>query len=197
MQCCSSENLNSFVFGRVVSFKRNVIIPTPPHPTPALRSIKDVFMCKERHHLRSIKDVFMCKERHHPHPTPPQFSVASKMCSCARNDIISVASKMCSCARNVIIPTPPQTTPLWPPANGYNHGYDYMNMICIYIYYIFKWLYTILYIYLLIGFSWGLSTVRFLLGWRSPHTLVIWSGPETLPPNWRVKIPAFSTCITS
>ena len=81
-----------------------------------LRSIKDVFMCKERHHLRSIKDVFTCKERHHPHPTPPQCSVASKMCSCARenNDIISVASKMSSGARNVIIPTPPHPTPNHP-----------------------------------------------------------------------------------
>ena len=62
-----------------------------------LRSIKDAFMRKERHHLRSIKDVFMCKERHHPHPTP-----------------LSVASKMCSCARNVIIPTPPHPTPPHP-----------------------------------------------------------------------------------
>ena len=39
VQCCRSENLNSFVFGRVVSFAkmcscaRNVIIPTPPHPS--------------------------------------------------------------------------------------------------------------------------------------------------------------------
>ena len=52
--------------------ERHQLHPTPPHPNPVLRSIKDVFMCKERHHLRSIKDAFMCKERHQPHPTPPQ-----------------------------------------------------------------------------------------------------------------------------
>ena len=39
---------------------RNVIIPTPPHPTP-----------RETSRVRSIKHVCKCKVRHHPHPTPP------------------------------------------------------------------------------------------------------------------------------
>ena len=147
VQCCSNENLNSFVFGRVVSFKtlrvphrrmvalihhlrsikdvfmrnqrhhlrsikdvfmrkeRHQPHPTPPQPTPVLRSIKDVYMCKERHHLRSVKDVFMCKERHH---------------------LRSIKDVFTRKERHQPQPTPPQPTPLWPPANGYNHGYIYI-----------------------------------------------------------------------
>ena len=41
------------VASKMCTCARNVIIPT-------------------HHDLRSIKDVYMCKERHHPHPTPPQ-----------------------------------------------------------------------------------------------------------------------------
>ena len=63
------------------------------------------FFCKERHHLRSIKDVFMCKERHHLRSIKDVFRCKE---------------------RHHPHPTPPQTTPLWPPANGYNHGYIYI-----------------------------------------------------------------------
>ena len=78
------------------------------HPT--LRSIKDVFMCKERHHLRSIKDVFRCKGTSSS-PPPPH-------------------------------PKPPQTTPVWPPANGYNHGYIYIYLYIHIIFYIFSSLFA-------------------------------------------------------
>ena len=110
--CCGRKRVCTYVVGGQVgmndtcNFTFDLKNLTPPHPNPPqfsvaskmcscarirhhLRSIKDVFMCKERQHLRSIKDVFMCKESHQPHPTPPQpnppqFSVASKMCSRAR-----------------------------------------------------------------------------------------------------------------
>ena len=109
-----------------------------------LHSIKDVFMCKERHHLRSIKDVFMCKERHQPHPTPPQptpvlpsikdvymckehhlRSVKDVFMWKERHHRRSIKDVFTRKERHQPHPTPPQPTPLWPPANGYNHGYIY------------------------------------------------------------------------
>ena len=92
--CCGRRRVCTYVVGGQVgmndtcnfTFDLKKLDPTPPQPTPVLRSIKmcscarirhhlrsikDVFMCKERQHLRSIKDVFMCKESHHPHPTHP------------------------------------------------------------------------------------------------------------------------------
>ena len=68
---------------------RYVIIPTPPHPTP-----------RETSRVRRIKHVCKSEERHHPHPTPPR-----------EKHPVCVASNMCASARYVIIPTPPHPTP--------------------------------------------------------------------------------------
>ena len=87
-QLSFTSNIVHFVLSS--ASPRNVIIPTPPHPTPRetsrVRSIKHVCKCKVRHHphptpphptpretsrVRSIKHVCKCKVRHHPHPTPP------------------------------------------------------------------------------------------------------------------------------
>ena len=43
--------------------------PTPPHPT--------MISVARQTHRRSIKDVYMCKERHAPHPTPPHHDLRS------------------------------------------------------------------------------------------------------------------------
>ena len=48
----------------------------------------------------------------------------------------ALTSKMCTCARKVIIPSPPQPTPLWSPANNNDLGYIY-----IYIYYVAIYIY--------------------------------------------------------
>ena len=97
-----------------------------------LTPFKDVFMCKEGHHLRSIKDVFMCKERHQPHPTPPQptpvlRSIKDVFMRKERHHLRSIKDLFMCNERHQPHPTPPQPTPLWPPANGYNHGYIYLN----------------------------------------------------------------------
>ena len=63
-------------------------------------------------HILSVASHMCTCARNVNIPTPPQCSVASNMCACARNDILSVASHMCTCARNVNIPTPPQPTPV-------------------------------------------------------------------------------------
>ena len=82
---------------------RNVIIPSPPHPT--------MFSVQRLPHRRSIKDVYMCKERYHP------------------------------------IPTPPQPTPLWSPANDNDLGHIH---IYIHIYHIQLLVYDIYSIYIYI-----------------------------------------------
>ena len=72
---------------------RNVTIQSPPHPT--------MISVARHRHRRSIKDVYMSKERYHS------------------------------------IPTPPQPTPLWSPANDNDHGY---------ILYVYIWIYVFMYI---------------------------------------------------
>ena len=70
---------NTGVASKMCTCARNVIIQSPPRPT--------MISVARHRHRRSIKDVYMSKERYHP------------------------------------IPTPPQPTPLWSPANDNDHGY--------------------------------------------------------------------------
>ena len=55
VQCCSIENLNSLVFGRIASFKH----AAPTH------------VCFDLAKPTFGTVVYMCKERYHPIPNPP------------------------------------------------------------------------------------------------------------------------------
>ena len=108
-------NLTSRCINFMMQVQMNVIIPTPPHPTPPphqLRSMSHVCKCKwtssspphptPPHHPISCVACHMCasaNERHHPHPTPPHHPI-----SC-------VACHMCASAneRHHPHPTPPPT----------------------------------------------------------------------------------------
>ena len=54
----------------------------------------------------------------------------------------ALTSKMCTCARKVIIPSPPQPTPLWSPANNNDLGYIYIYLLCRYIYIFIRIVYS-------------------------------------------------------